>query len=257
MTVEATIAIILVSVFAPIFISAGIGILIWRKLGPVKLNDPVRGEVLVVAASQPPEAGRGVVELCAGRRAFGDRASTPWRFTGPGFARASKWPSPGQTLPVVFERQDPARFNILWREIETGAVAGRKAALMMAERMAGRGENTIDVTGATRQGAERHDGLRREGRRGQATVSAVDAKMRDDGSSFAALGLRVTPEDGAPAYDTGLTIEFRPESVARRDFFCRVGATFPVLIDAREKLTVMPDLEHLPEGLSPSAAIQT
>lgn len=256
MTVEPTIAIILVSVFAPIFISAGIGILIWRKLGPVKLNDPVRGEVLVVAASQPPEAGVGSSNYALDGVLSGPGIDA-LAVHGAGFARASKWPSPGQTLPVVFERQDPARFNILWREIESGAVAGRKAALMMAERMAGRGENTIDVTGATRQGAERHDGLRREGRRGQATVSAVDAKMRDDGSSFAALGLRVTPEDGAPAYDTGLTIEFRPESVARRDFFCRVGATFPVLIDAREKLTVMPDLEHLPEGLSPSAAIQT
>lgn len=248
MTDDATIAIILVSVLAPVLIVAGVGFLIWRKLGPVKLNDAVRGQLLVVAVSQPPEAG-----VASSNYVLDGVLSGPGveglAVHGPGFARASKWPSPGQTLPVVFERADPARFNILWREIETGAVAGRKAALMMAERMAGRGENTIDVTGATRQGAERHDGLRREGRRGQATVSAVDAKLKDDGSSFAALGLRVTPDDGEPGYDTGLTIEFRPESVARRDFFCRVGATFPVLIDVREKLTIMPDLERLPEGL--------
>lgn len=38
MTVEPTIAIILVSVFAPIVIVAGVGLLIWRKLGPVKLK---------------------------------------------------------------------------------------------------------------------------------------------------------------------------------------------------------------------------
>ncbi|WP_292024746.1 MULTISPECIES: hypothetical protein [unclassified Brevundimonas] len=248
MTVEPTIAIILVSVFAPIVIVAGVGLLIWRKLGPVKLNDPVRGELLVVAVSQPPEAGvaSSNYDLDGVLSGAGVDAMA---VHGVGFARASKWPSPGQTLPVVFERADPARFNILWREIETGATAGRKAASMMADRMAGRSRNTIDVTGATDRGAGRAEGLRREGRRGQATVSAVDARSNADGSSFAALGLRVTPDDGQPTYDAGLTIEFRPESFARRDFFCRIGATFPVLIDPQEKLTVMPDLEHLPEGL--------
>lgn len=51
-------------------------------------------------------------------------------------APTKKWPSSGDTLPVVVDRADPQRLRVKWDEIPTGRERGRQAAQGAAELLA-------------------------------------------------------------------------------------------------------------------------
>jgi hypothetical protein len=231
------------------------GVVAWIFIGlmmkGLSLTDPVRGSLKVVAASPPPDDAHASNYRLDG--VVTGPGLTPTAVTKSGMAKVSKWPAPGEDLPIAFERGDPSRFNILWDEVETGDVIGRRAAELTAAMMGGRPPegNSIDLTGETDVGATVHDLMRRDGRRGQATVTGVDARVLDDGGTQAALTLKVQPEDGAAAYETALNFHFVSQSSAGRDFFCRPGVAFPVLISKAEPLSVIPDFDALPQELRP------
>lgn len=229
------------------------GVVAWTFIGlmmkGLSLKDPVRGSLKVVAASLPPDDAQASNYRLDG--VVSGPGLKPMAVSKSGMARTAKWPSPGEDLPIEYERTDPTRFNILWDEVETGDVIGRKAAELAAAMMAGApvGGNSVDLTGQTDVGSVLHDLLRRDGRRGQATVTGVDARVLPDGATQATLTLDVQPDDAEPGYATALNFHFRSESSAGRDFFCRPGARFPVLITVADPLLVMPDFDALPEEL--------
>jgi len=231
------------------------GVVTWSVIGLMmkgySLADPVRGSLKVVSASRPPDDAHASNYRLNG--VVSGPGLAPTAVTKSGVAKVSKWPAPGEDLPIEFERGDPSRFNILWNEVETSDIVGRRAAELTAAMMGGRApeENGIDLTGETDVGAMVHDLMRQDGRRGQATVTGVDARMLDDGGTQAALTLKVQPEDGAAAYETALNFHFVTRTSAGRDFFCRPGVEFPVRISKAEPLSVIPDFDAMPEELRP------
>ncbi len=231
------------------------GIIAWfvgsRLMRGLKLADPVRGKLTVIAASLPPDDAHASNYRLNG--VVTGPGLAPTAVTKSGMARVSKWPAAGEVLPIEFERGDPSRFNFLWDEIETSDVHGRRAAERAAAMMGGKipTENGVDLTGATDIGAILHDFLRSHGRKGRATITAVEAEVLDDGATRAILALKVEPADGAAPYETAVNFHFVSGSTTRRDFFCRLGADFPVLISADDPESVMPDFEALPEELRP------
>lgn len=231
------------------------GIIAWvvgsRLMRGLKLADPVRGKLTVIAASLPPDDAHASNYRLNG--VVTGPGLAPTAVTKSGMARVSKWPAAGEVLPIEFERGDPSRFNLLWDEIETSDVQGRRAAELAAAMMGGQipGENAVDLTGKTDIGAMIHDHLRSHGRRGQATVTAVEAEVLDDGATRALLALKVEPEDEAAPYETAVNFHFVSGSTTRRDFFCRLGLRFPVLISTDDPMSVMPDFAALPEEVRP------
>lgn len=229
------------------------GVLAWTFVGlmmkGLSLSDPVRGSLKVVASSLPPDDAHASNYRLNG--VVSGPGLTPTAVVKSGMARTAKWPMAGEDLPIEFERGDPTRFNILWDEVETGDVVGKRAAELAAALMGGAPPegNSVDLTGQTDVGSILHDLLRREGRRGQAAVTGVDARVLPDGATQATLTLDVRPEDAGGDYETRLNFHFRSESSAGRDFFCRLGAAFPVLINAADPQLVMPDFDALPEEL--------
>ena len=104
-----------------------------------RMSDPVPGTLLVTAVSMPTESAiyhsarlTGVISA-EGVEAVAVQHS--------GLIRTSKWPSPGQSLPVVVDRANPQSFAIEWDKIADGqsaAMANAEAlAAAMRERDAG------------------------------------------------------------------------------------------------------------------------
>jgi hypothetical protein len=52
---------------------------------------------------------------------------------------ASRWPSPGITLPVTVDRDDPQKLKVEWDEVETSQDSSARAAEAMAAAMRGQG----------------------------------------------------------------------------------------------------------------------
>jgi hypothetical protein len=53
--------------------------------------------------------------------------------------RADRWPSPGITLPVTVDRDDPQKIKVEWDEVETSQDSSARAAAEMAAAMRGEG----------------------------------------------------------------------------------------------------------------------
>jgi hypothetical protein len=54
-----------------------------------------------------------------------------------GIAKASKWPCPGDELPVTVDRADPTSLQIEWDEVQTGDERGAAPAALQAATMRG------------------------------------------------------------------------------------------------------------------------
>ncbi|MBV9380111.1 MAG: hypothetical protein JOY82_11290 [Streptosporangiaceae bacterium] len=100
------------------------------------MRDSVRGTLRITSASYPPAANavysnyrlEGVVTA---------PGLPPTAVTHRGMARLSKWPRPGEELPVTVDRADPARLRIEWDEVQDAADRGREQAEELAQRMRG------------------------------------------------------------------------------------------------------------------------
>jgi hypothetical protein len=109
------------------------------------MTDPVRGTLQITSASMAdPDASSQNYSLHGVVSADG-LAPTPIEHSG--MARTSKWPQPGETLPVTVDRADPTRIRIEWEEVQTGAEQGLQQAQALAAALGGAGRGA--VPGAT------------------------------------------------------------------------------------------------------------
>ena len=97
------------------------------------MAQPVSGTLLVTGVNMPTESavyhsGRltGVVS------AEGVPATA---VSHSGLFRTSKWPRPGQTLPVIVDRANPAAFAIEWDKVEDNAATAMGQAEAIAAAM--------------------------------------------------------------------------------------------------------------------------
>jgi hypothetical protein len=96
------------------------------------MKDPVDGTAQVVGSTQPPDSATSAnVNLNLVVQAEGVPATSIEHSC---MAPTRKWPFPGATLPVTFDRADPDRLKIRWDEVpEAGAMAKQQADALAAQ----------------------------------------------------------------------------------------------------------------------------
>lgn len=111
------------------------------------MKDPVDGTAQVVGSTQPPDSATSAnVNLNLVVQAEGVPATSIEHSC---MAPTRKWPYPGATLPVTFDRADPDRLKIRWDEIpEAGAMAKQQADALAAQLNQGGGGQVVGAGGA-------------------------------------------------------------------------------------------------------------
>jgi hypothetical protein len=99
----------------------------------MRMKDPVDGTAQVVGSTQPPDsATSGNVNLTLVVQAEGVEA-TSVKFSC--IAPTKKWPFPGETLPVTFDRADPERIKVRWDDVPNAADVSKQQADALAAQM--------------------------------------------------------------------------------------------------------------------------
>lgn len=111
------------------------------------MDDPVDGTAQVVGSTQPPDnATSSNVNLTLVVQAEGVPAVSVEHSC---IAPTSKWPFPGETLPVTFDRSDPSRLKIRWDDVpKSGDVSKQQADALAAAMNQGGGAQAIQAGGA-------------------------------------------------------------------------------------------------------------
>lgn len=98
-----------------------------------RMKDPVDGVAQVVGSTQPPDsASSGNVNLTLVVQAEGVPAVSVEHSC---LAPTKKWPYPGETLPVRFDREDPDRLKVRWDDVPEGAAVSRLQADALAAQL--------------------------------------------------------------------------------------------------------------------------
>lgn len=98
---------------------------------------PVPGTLLVTAAAMPSR--RALFHLTRITGVISAEGIEPVAVQYSGLIRTSKWPSPGETLPVIVDRADPQRFAIAWDRAGDSGTAAMDQAQALAAAMRERG----------------------------------------------------------------------------------------------------------------------
>lgn len=170
-----------------------------RKLWRVRLStmaDPVGGSLLVVGCSGAPEAGT----MYAGCEIHGVVSAPgvpPTSVQYDGIVRASRWPSPGQVLPVLVDRAAPQRVQIPWGRVPTGRQRAAQQAAQFAERirqagMPGDGELPLSDSVAEHLRSVVID----YGAPGRATIQSVRPGERGPGATTFHLTVDIVMDSG-------------------------------------------------------------
>ena len=108
----------------------------------MRMKDPVDGVAQVVGSTQPPEnATSGNVRLTLVVQAEGTEAVTIEHSC---LAPSKKWPYPGETLPVTFDRSDPDRLKVRWDDVpDSSDVAMQQAQALAAQMNQGGGQGAV------------------------------------------------------------------------------------------------------------------
>jgi hypothetical protein len=98
-----------------------------------RMKDPVDGTAQVVGSTQPPDsATSGNVNLNLVVQAEGVEATSVEHSC---LAPTKKWPYPGETLPVRFDRTDPTRLKVRWDDMPDSADVAKQQADAIAAAM--------------------------------------------------------------------------------------------------------------------------
>lgn len=116
----------------------------------MRMKDPVDGVAQVVGSTQPPEnATSGNVRLTLVVQAEGTEAVTIEHSC---LAPSKKWPYPGETLPVTFDRSDPDRLKVRWDDVpDSSDVAMQQAQALAAQMNQGGGQGGAIAGGDANQ----------------------------------------------------------------------------------------------------------
>lgn len=98
-----------------------------------RMKDPVDGVAQVVGSTQPPDSATSAnVNLTLVVQADGVPATTIEHSC---LAPTKKWPYPGETLPVTFDRADPDRLKVRWDDVPDSADVSRRQAEALAVQL--------------------------------------------------------------------------------------------------------------------------
>jgi hypothetical protein len=108
-----------------------------RRSAPRGFKDPVEGSLHVVGATQlDPSRPRALCHITYVIQAEGVEA-----FSGETEVSAwtRQWPTPGEDLPVIFDRQNPAKVRIEWDKVTGHSDSARLHADQLAAQLRGEG----------------------------------------------------------------------------------------------------------------------
>jgi hypothetical protein len=242
-----------IGVFAEI---AGPVLLTIGKLVGPRLKAPVPGVLRIVGITMPSSGAMYTNYRLHGIVTAPGIPATPVEQQGMG--RVSRWPSPGDEVPVLVDRTDPTHFAIQWKRIpDSGQQAARLADQLAAQLRAGGAMGTngatpgfptvLDLRDPTRPAPGTPGGgttpeearqLLVTGERATATVLSASPvpvpagitlpPNAVPGGGWHDLMLDVTRADGSH-YQTRIRVGFStPE---RRDIVARAGTSVPVRLD--------------------------
>lgn len=221
------------------------------------IGEPVDGQYVLTSCSM--NSGGAVYENCSMEGVLSGPGLTPTAVRHSTLtAPTAKWPQPGDTLPVTFDRKHPDRLKIRWDRMPSNRERAHAAAEQQARAMAqgtpapgaaaasgpaadvvgapGRsvpgtagGGLTPEESAAALAGGAAASGLQQATARVLAAHEVqVPAGLPQGPGGTWDLTLDVAPTTG-PGYSTVLRIGF--SSVERRESVARVGRELPVLAD--------------------------
>jgi hypothetical protein len=123
--------------------------LIGDMINAHRMKDPVRGQAQVVSCSQWHGGTSANCRMQLVVQAPGVPATAVELDC---MVHASRWPSPGITLPVTVDRDDPQKLKVEWDEVETSQDSSARAAEAMAAAMRGQGGAGAAPFGGTASG---------------------------------------------------------------------------------------------------------
>jgi hypothetical protein len=104
-------------------------------------KDWLRGTARVVGVTRPPHAathGRLVADVVVEAPGLPAYATEYKEMV----VSVSKWPGPGEVLPVLVNPKDHTDLDVVWDEVKTGDEVSRERAQQMAEAMRTRSDST-------------------------------------------------------------------------------------------------------------------
>jgi hypothetical protein len=112
-------------------LEAGMGLI--EKFGQMRMKDPVEGTLTVTGVNTPDPTATSQNYRIDGVVSAPDFAAVA--VTHHGIASLSKWPQPGDPLPITFDRMKPERLVVHWDGLATGREQAQSAAQALAEQM--------------------------------------------------------------------------------------------------------------------------
>ena len=148
--------------------------------GRRRSGDLVRATARVVSSSQPPpHATYSPLKMDLVVQADG-LEPTAVAFNQR-VARCSKFPLPGQTIPVEIRLADPTSVKVVWDEVPTRGQMGQQQSQAIAETMRGGAAPTRPVAGDPIASLERLAQLHRSGVLSDEEFAAAKARILDEG----------------------------------------------------------------------------
>lgn len=149
-----------------------------------RIKDPVEGTAHVAGCTA--YAGEGIYSNVRMNLVVQALGAEPFTLEHKCLVKASKWPHPGQTLPVVFDRERRDRLKVQWDDVAEGRDVSRQRAEAMRDAMAGSG-------GASPMGAQVID-LRNDPNR-DALLGALEGMTGQDLDGDGKVGGAPAPDD--------------------------------------------------------------
>lgn len=112
-----------------------------EKFGQLRMKDPVDGTLTVTGVNSPDPTATSQNYRIDGVVSAPDFPAVV--VVHHGMASLAKWPSPGDALPVTFDRGKPARLVVHWDQLATGRQQAQSAAQLLAEQMRGTGATPV------------------------------------------------------------------------------------------------------------------
>jgi len=111
-----------------------------------RMKDPVDGVAQVLGSTQPPDSASSAnVRMTLVVQAEGVAAITVEHSC---LAPTKKWPYPGETLPVTFDRADPDRLKVRWDDVpDSGDVSRQQAEALAVQLNQGDGGSVVSAGG--------------------------------------------------------------------------------------------------------------
>ena len=103
----------------------------WLRGG--RMKDPIRGTAQIVGCSR--YMGRGIMQNISMTLVVQAEGMAAIQVDHETLCHRSRWPSPGQTLPVTIDRADPSRLKVEWDEVRTHEDRVQEQAATMAAAM--------------------------------------------------------------------------------------------------------------------------